>query len=170
MQEKGLDRVKNVASRANIGTGQALDIQKVGELSARFCTNLMVSGTPESAVSLPSERLEIAVRQSEPRRVHREVHKTKTELHRQSVIFGAIQAGLRGRKYCSELDSRRLRLPPLWTEEGCPATYAEAYRSPAWRKRIQDEKHRFGKLYNKTPQKEREAIVQGDTGTRRTRQ
>jgi hypothetical protein len=37
-----------------IGTTQGLFTEKIAELSARFCVNLISRGTPESAVSLPA--------------------------------------------------------------------------------------------------------------------
>ena len=58
------------------------------------------------------------------------------------------------------------QLRPPWRERGCPTKYTEAYRMPEWRKRIQDEKYRFAKLYGDLPAREREDIVQGETGTR----
>lgn len=55
VQENGLDKDGNVAWRANIRTGQALDIQKIAALSGRVCRNLMTRGMPESAVSQSSK-------------------------------------------------------------------------------------------------------------------
>jgi hypothetical protein len=181
MQQAGLDKDKNVAwlptgtvnEWGKIGTTQGLFTERIAELSARFCVDLMARGTPESSVSPPSQRSEINVRQTEPRRVVRTVHKTKTqlrdELHRKRVIFGAIQAGLEGKKYCAELDDRKLRLPDRWKEEGRPDTYTQAYKDKGLRKKIQDEKCRYRVQYEKTPAPEQEEIIQGESGTRRTR-
>lgn len=94
---------------------------------------------------------------------------TKPELKRRNVIFGAIQSGLKGPRYCSELDRRQLALPFAWIEQGCPATYTQAYRDARWRKRIQDEKCTYRERFDVTPRREREAIIEGNTGTRRTR-
>ncbi len=92
---------------------------------------------------------------------------TSTEKKRRKVIFGAIQAGLKGQKYCSELDSRKL--PPPWRAERCPSTYTLAYKDSRWRKRIQDEKCRFRERFDQTPTAKREAIIDGKSGTRQTR-
>jgi hypothetical protein len=100
----------------------------------------------------------------------RNTRKSRMQLKRMSVIFGAIQSGLKGTKYCAALDGRKLLLPDHWSDEGCPDTYVQAYRDARWRKRIQDEKCRYRQQYEKTPAHEREAIVQGQSGTRHTRQ
>ena len=92
---------------------------------------------------------------------------TSAERKRRKVIFGAIQAALKGQKYCSELDSRRL--PPPWRAERCPSTYTLAYKDSRWRKRIQDEKCRFRERFDQISPQEREAIIDGKSGTRHTR-
>ena len=94
---------------------------------------------------------------------------SQAEKRRRQVIFGAIQAHLKGHKYCSELDLRRLPLPLAWKDQGCPDTYVQAYKDPIWRKRIQDEKCTLRERFDQTPPREREAIIEGATGTRRTR-
>jgi hypothetical protein len=69
---------------------------------------------------------------------------TKAEILRRKVIFGAIQANLKGPKYCKALDDRKLPVPTSWIDDGCPSKYVDAYRAgPTWRKRIQDEKSRY---------------------------
>jgi hypothetical protein len=94
---------------------------------------------------------------------------SSSEMKRRAVILGAIQSGLEGRKYCALLDNRKLRPPERWRDEGCPDTYTAAYGVKGWAKRIQDEKSRYGKKYRETPVREREAIIQGESGTRQTR-
>ena len=91
-------------------------------------------------------------------------------MKRRAVIFGAIQAGLKGEKYCSALDRRRVQLPGTWKEDGCPDTYTQAYKDKRWRQRIHDEKSRYRERYGDTPPSELEAIIQGEMGTRHTRQ
>ncbi len=88
-----------------------------------------------------------------------------------SVIFGALQSNLEGRQYCIELDQKRLGIPPRWSAEGCPDTYAKAYidSSGTWQKRIQDEKSRYNEKYRQTSAVEREKLIQQAPGTRRTR-
>jgi len=86
---------------------------------------------------------------------------SKQELRRKAVIFGAIQAKLKGPKYCAELDRRSLPIPAAWTEDGCPSKYAEAYnRGDPWRKKIHDEKHRFTVEYERIPAAQREMTIQ----------
>ena len=89
------------------------------------------------------------------------------ERKRERVIFGAIQLKLRGLRYCSHLDSKNLLAPERWRLEGWPNKYSSAYKqSEKWRKRIQDEKHRFQLRYdNESP----EAIIEGNLPTRSTR-
>jgi len=146
-----------------------LNTERIAELSAMFCVELMAQGVQESAVSLPLERPEIADRQSRPERARRKLNKTKTQLRKMSVLFGAIQSGLKGQKYCAALDNRKLRIPEPWIEKGCPDTFVKAYREPKWQKRIQDEKSRYREQYDQTPAREREAIIQSEIGTRLTR-
>lgn len=94
---------------------------------------------------------------------------TSRDKKKRSVIFGAIQLGVKGPKYCAELDRQRLAPPPAWKEEGCPDTYEKANGVPKWRKRIQDEKHRFQKRYDEASETERQEVIEGTAGTRRTR-
>jgi hypothetical protein len=83
---------------------------------------------------------------------------------RDRVIFGAIQAGMKGPHYCAELDERKLPIPAAWIEEGCPSTYQEAYRrGQPWRKRIQNEKHKSQEKYDKLSPAQRESIIEGTT-------
>jgi hypothetical protein len=95
---------------------------------------------------------------------------SKSETERRRVIFGAIQAGLKGPKYCSELDLRGLPVPLPWKEHGCPETYTQAYRDARWSKRIQDEKCNYRERFDQASPSDREAIIEGTTSTRRTRQ
>ena len=104
-----------------------------------------------------------------PRRNRREQKLSKAEMERRRVIFGAIQARLKGKEYSSELDSKRLQIPPEWKERGCPNTYRDAYRDPYWRQRVQDQKTTYREKFDATPKSELEAIIQGTTSTRRTR-
>jgi hypothetical protein len=97
------------------------------------------------------------------------VRQNKAQLNRQRVIFGAIQAGLKGLKYCHELDRKRLSVREIWIEEGCPRSYAEAYRAgEPWKKKIQDEKSRHHSTYDELTDKEREKIIQGSTRSTRS--
>ena len=50
--------------------------------------------------------------------------------------------GVIGKRYCEILDVEGLPTPPRWQNEGCPKTYAEAYKLPKWRVRITDEKNK----------------------------
>ena len=177
MERTGLDKDRkrawlptgSVNIDGTVGTTMGLHSEKIAELSAKFCMYLIARGIPESTIANRAETLEIGQLESKPAHVARKVPKTRKRLQRMAAIFGAIQSKLEGQKYCAALDDRRVPLPDRWREEGCPNTYVVAYRDPAWRKRIQDEKHRHRKLYDQTPAQEREAIIQGETPTRGTR-
>jgi hypothetical protein len=83
---------------------------------------------------------------------------------RLAVIFGAIQAKLKGMDYCKKLDAERISIPGRWTDNGCPSTYVGAYQLAApWRKKIQDEKHRFKRKYDSVPAPQREKLIQEGT-------
>jgi hypothetical protein len=95
---------------------------------------------------------------------------TSAERQRIHVIFGAIQAELKGQKYCAGLDARRLPVPVAWKEQGCPATYSHAYMDDRWRQKVQDEKSRYREKFDVTPASERKRIIDGVESPRRTRQ
>jgi hypothetical protein len=152
MKQTGLDKDSNLAWRpsgsfienGSNGTTQNLYLESVVELSAKFCLGLLAYGATRA-------------------------RRTKAQLNKTRAIFGAIQSGLKGPKYCAALDARKVNLPEQWKEDGCPDTYVKAYREPLWRQRIQDEKSRHREQYDKTSAREREATIQGETGTRLTR-
>lgn len=102
-------------------------------------------------------------------RKKRRTTKSKAQLKRAQVIFGAIQAGLKGLKYCGELDSKKLQILADWKDTGCPNSYGAAYKQgEPWRKRIQDEKYRHQVMYDAESPKERERIIEGNTSTTRS--
>jgi hypothetical protein len=177
VRKEGLDKDKDfawcphgsVTEHGETGTTQSLQTERIVELSAMFCVELMAHGAPESAVSPRQEQSQLAEAQSRPDQAKTKSHKTKTPSLKTGVVFGAIQSGLKGRKYCVALDERKVRLPENWIEEGCPGSYAQAYRETSWRKRIQDEKCRYRELYENTSIRERERIIQGQAGTRHAR-
>lgn len=177
VQQTGLDEDRNyswpsfgsVTQNGMIGKTESMSLENLAELSAKFCMNLIARGTPELAGSQGLRNSEIAGPPPVTRRSAQKPRKTRQQLHRMGIIFGAIQSGVKGTKYCSALDARRLRIPVPWREEGCPETYVLAYREPQWRKRIQDEKSRYTRQYRQTPGAGREAIIQGESATRRTR-
>ena len=74
---------------------------------------------------------------------------------------------MKGMDYCREVDRRRLTIPQTWKEDGWPGSYAKAYSDPKWAKRIQDQKSKLRKVYDRMGTNERERIIQG--ATRRTR-
>jgi hypothetical protein len=158
MQDRGLDKDKNVAFRANTSPGQALDILEIAAMSARFCTNLMVRGTPESAVASPltdsDSRLGLAPSTAErPTRLTGKVKTpTANERNRRRIIFSVLLKNVKGLKYCKALDDQKLAIPQEWSQDNCPNTYSGAYRAgQPWRKRIQDEKSRYRKKRDQTP-------------------
>jgi hypothetical protein len=177
MEQTGLDKDRDYAwqttgsvnEKGAFGTTETLSSDKIAELSAKFCMHLMANGTPETAGSQLSQSPIIADRQTPPRRSVQKARKTPKQLKRMAVIFGAIQSELKGQKYCATLDTRGIRPPDRWKEDGCPDTYQQAYKDEQWRKRIQDEKCRYREQYDKTPKHEREAIIQGESDTRHAR-
>jgi hypothetical protein len=151
-------------------TTSHFNTERIAEMSAMFCVELMAHGAPECAILPPLEQLEGGGgSRSILGRATKKPTQSKTQLHKTSVIFGAIQSGLKAQKYCAALDERRVRPPDQWIEEGCPSIYVQAYRDAKWRKRIQDEKCRYREQYEGTPTREQEAIIQGESSTRRTR-
>ena len=149
-------------------TTSHLNTERIAEMSAMFCVELMAHGAPECAILPP--QLEGRGDKSRLGRATKKTAQSKTQLRKTSVIFGAIQSGLKALKYCAVLDERRVRLPIHWIEGECPSTYVQAYKEAKWRKRIQDEKSRYREQYEMTPVHEREALIQGENRTRRTRQ
>jgi hypothetical protein len=173
----GLDKDSDMAwcptgsghTKGSFYTTSHLNTERIAELSAMFCMELMAYGAPECAILPPLEQSEGGGSKLILGRATKKPTQSKTQLRKTSVIFGAIQSGLKAQKYCAALDERRLQLPIHWIEEGCPSTYVQAYREAKWRKRIQDEKSRYRKEYEMTPVQERETLIQGEDGTRRTR-
>jgi hypothetical protein len=59
---------------------------------------------------------------------------------RESKLFGVIERGASGRKYCRELDLSRLKPRRSWIDKGCPGRYLKAYEDPHWKQMIHNEK------------------------------
>lgn len=176
MEEEALDKDRDAAwlpsgmSRhgESVGTMQDFQTERIGELSAMFCMELIGRGTPESTVSQPIVTPPVNGAVPSKRRPKK---LTKAETHRRGVIFGAIQSNLEGLRYCKELDIRRLVIPSAWIDDGCPATYTAAYVAddPKWRQRIQDEKYRYSKKYAESSPTQREKLIQQAPHARVTR-
>jgi hypothetical protein len=135
-------------------------------LGAKNARQTIEAYGPQAA---PSQSLSSSNSTSKPKATRKVKPPSRSEMKRRAVIFGAIQAGLKGEKYCSALDGRRVQLPGNWIEDGCPDTYTQAYKDKRWRQRIHDEKSRYRERYGDTPPGELEAIIQGEMGTRHTR-
>lgn len=98
----------------------------------------------EDAEEHERKALEPKLRDAMPRRVQR----TKKRLlkgRREKDLVEVLRLNLKGMAYCKALEEKKVPPPPPWIEEGCPTRYTEAYKIPKYRKRIQDEKHRFSK-------------------------
>jgi hypothetical protein len=93
--------------------------------------------------------------------------KTKAQAKRERVIFGAIQAKLKGIKYCKYLDEQKIAPLAVW--EDFPGSYAAGYRAGlTYRKKLQDEKHRYQEKYDGMPPAHREVVIQGSTRSTRS--
>jgi hypothetical protein len=111
----------------------------------------------------------VSIRRSEQSSARR-AHKKQSNVvrRRAGVVFGAIQAGLVGLHYCRYLDKNRVIPLPAWVSEGCPKTYVAAYtEGKPWRKKIQDEKHRFTLKFESTAPQQREQLIQAATRSTR---
>ena len=110
------------------------------------------SSTEANAVTAP--------RMSSGRRRSR----SRAALKQDGIIFGAIQAGLKGLQYCRHLDRHNIPVSERWKADGCPDTFAKAYkRGEPWRKKIQDQKHRMTQKFQATPRGQREELIQAAT-------
>jgi hypothetical protein len=119
-------------------------------------SGILQPGTAIEDVPLPTRK--------KPKRERSPLEKKKMR-----IIFGALETGKKGTQYCVLLDQARLPIPDDWLIGGGPKNYLEAYRiGQPFRKRIQDEKHKYGKKMKQLAPTERAAIIQGVT--RRTRQ
>jgi hypothetical protein len=119
--------------------------------------------TQSGAPTVPVSQVEVtpAAANVRPRPKGSAKTPSAAEKKRRRVIFGAIQAGARGPKYCKILDGRNLTICADWIESGCPKNYADAYKAgQKWQKRIQQEKYRYKKKYDQTSAAEREKQLQ----------
>jgi hypothetical protein len=85
---------------------------------------------------------------------------TKAQENRRRRIFGVLQMGYKGRKYCQALDDRKLPIPEPWRKNGCPRSYSEAYRSDNWKQSISNEKSNHQRLYDRMTPSERERFIE----------
>ena len=67
------------------------------------------------------------------------------QLRETKIIRELLSLGLKGMDYCRAVDDCQIPTRRDWQREGCPNSYAQAYRHPKWRKRIQDEKTRLSR-------------------------
>ena len=132
MQAKGLDKDKTMAFRANVPTGEALDILKIAEMSARFCTNLMVRGTAESAVP-PLSKDSNTLPKATPT-VPKTNSRSKSRLSYRSEIKRAIQTELTkfptatDLAICRAIDSNgNAELSKNWQPEPGERSFEKAY-------------------------------------------
>jgi hypothetical protein len=61
---------------------------------------------------------------------------------RRKRIREVAKRGVTGRDYTRVLDNEGIETPAGWQQEGCPKKYSDAYKSPKFRPRIYDEKHK----------------------------
>jgi hypothetical protein len=68
---------------------------------------------------------------------------------REKTIWTVIRQGLKGMRYCRELDDAGIKSRKSGSWKGCPGTYPAAYQAGApWRHRIQDEKTKIRRKAN----------------------
>lgn len=96
----------------------------------------------------------------------------KAQVLRRQVILGVLELELKGLHlkglhYCRELDERKLPTPTRWQEDGCPATYAAAYRDQGWAQSIQHEKSNFNRPRRKLGAAEVARIIAPSTRSAR---
>ena len=128
----GLDKVSDLVwcptgsghIKGSFYTTSHLNTERIAELSAMFCMELMAHGAPECAILPPLEQLEGGDSKSRSGRATKKPTQSKAQSRKASVIFGAIQSGLKAQKYCASLDERRVCPPDHWI--GCPSSYAQA--------------------------------------------
>jgi hypothetical protein len=84
----------------------------------------------------------------DPRRRPRKMTgKPNAPIKRDTILFAAIVSDLEGLKYCSFLDSHRVK--PKWSDTG-PKSYRESYlASDSYKKKTQDEKSRAKQRMNR---------------------
>lgn len=167
MEAEKLDKDSTMAWRTtgeinldgNVGTTEGLCTYRIAELSAMYCLALNARGTPEWMVeqfqghthSKPLSPFQPKLRAPSQRK-----------LKIMQAIFAALQAGDEGRKYCKTVDKYRPPISPDWLEDDWPGTYWKAYSdSPKWAKRIQNQKTKFRKEYDRMTPQQQESIIQG---------
>jgi hypothetical protein len=108
----------------------------------------LLRGYCSPSLEILRSRLEQALKLLSHRRPHDRRRpsfrkKTDQQLVREKQIRAVIQKGKVGRRYCLLLDQEGIKPRQTWRDEGCPASYAQAYQSDEWRKRIQNEKSKL---------------------------
>jgi hypothetical protein len=88
-------------------------------------------------------------------------HRLNTR-ERQIIAVIKTHPDAKGPDYARELDRAGIEPPTVWIEEGCPRTYAEAYRNRKWATRIQNEKYRISRLMLKTKPRHSRPLVRDE--------
>lgn len=91
----------------------------------------------------------------------RKRNESPDQQRKRRVIYGALEAGLKAKSYCSELTKSGIRIPGRWLEKGCPSIYLAAYDIEKYRKYIQDEKCTYRREYKNDGRVERNRIIAG---------
>jgi hypothetical protein len=140
MQLAGLDKDKSVAwlptgtvvQAGHTGTTQGLHTEKIAELSAQFCLELMARGTPESAVSPLSKRTNMLPKFAPT--VASTNSRPKGRLNYRSEVKRAIQAELTRNPsatnlaICRAFDSNgNAELPKNWQPNPGERAFEKAY-------------------------------------------
>jgi hypothetical protein len=96
---------------------------------------------------------------TKPKRTIRRMAEGRRRRHQ--IIFGVLQLAVEGPEYCREVDKGGLNTPEAWQSDGCPAKYADAYKSQDFRRKIHDEKHYMKKKFDSMTPAERERAIDG---------
>jgi hypothetical protein len=159
MQQAGLDKVKNVAwlptgtvvQAGLTGTTQGLHTERIVELSAMFCMELMARGTPEPAVSSPSTNSDTQenfsgasagsaqpVGSRGPTRRGGLLLRYRSEVKRATVTELARKPGATDLDLCRAFDSNgSVELPKNWQPTPGDREFEKAYRDKRTRPKIE---------------------------------
>lgn len=134
-----------------LGTGRTLPIaDPVAHTQSQEPTSESIAPTSQT----DAVNLEGITTQSPRSNRKRTRDKSEPDIHREKIIRQAIKDGLMGVGYCSFLDANHVEPRKSWKGDPLwPGSYVKSYKSPVWRRRIQDEKSKINRLLNSPTRK-----------------